>query len=119
MGIVQIQLVDLFTTPVIKMMTLRSKPKRQYHPRGRHEGHNVHFQNSESKAVLRCSGPKCLLCGRSGRSLRLHQCPQAAPFCHLVWFYEYKLRSILDHRNSPFGVEESQRIGAHRIIFVM
>ena len=45
MGIVQIQLIDLFTTLVIKMMTLRSKPKRQHHPRGRHEGHNVHFQN--------------------------------------------------------------------------
>jgi hypothetical protein len=53
MGIVQIQLVDLFTRSVIKMMTLRSKPKRPYKPRGGHEGHNVHFQNSESKAVLR------------------------------------------------------------------
>jgi hypothetical protein len=38
MGIVQIQVIDLFTTLVIKMMTLRSKPKRQYHPCGRLEG---------------------------------------------------------------------------------
>ena len=53
MGIVQIQLVDLFTTSVIKMMTLRSKPKRPYNPRGRHEGHNDQIQNSESKAVIR------------------------------------------------------------------
>ena len=44
MGIVQIQLVDLFTTPVIKMMTLRSKPKKPYHPRARLEGHNVQIQ---------------------------------------------------------------------------
>ena len=66
MGIVHIQVIDLFTRSVIKMMTLRSKPKRQYHPRGRHGGHNVHFQNSASKADLRCSGHQCLLCGPSG-----------------------------------------------------
>ena len=54
MGIVQIQLVDLFTTPVIKKMTLRSKPKRPYLPRGGLEGYNVQTQNSESKADLRC-----------------------------------------------------------------
>jgi hypothetical protein len=66
MGIVQIQLVDLFTTSVIKMMTLRSKPKRPYNPRGRHEGHNDQIQNSESKAVLRCGGHQCLLCGQTG-----------------------------------------------------
>ena len=53
MGIVQIQLIDLFTTPIIKMMTLRSKPKRPYHPCGRLEGHNVQTQNLESKAVIR------------------------------------------------------------------
>ena len=45
MGIVQIQLIDLFTTPVIKMMILRSKPTRPYLPRGRLEGHNVQIQN--------------------------------------------------------------------------
>jgi hypothetical protein len=45
------------------MVTLRSKPKRQYHPRGRHEGHNVQTQNSESEADLRCGGHQCLLCG--------------------------------------------------------
>ena len=45
MGIVQIQVIDLFTTPVIKMMTLRSKPKKLYHPRGRLEGHHVQTQN--------------------------------------------------------------------------
>ena len=66
MGIVHIQVIDLFTRSVIKMMTLRSKPKRQYHPRGRHGGHNVHFQNSASKADLRCSGHQCLLCGQTG-----------------------------------------------------
>ena len=27
------------------MMTLRSKPKMPYHPHGRLECHNVHFQN--------------------------------------------------------------------------
>jgi len=70
MGIVQIQLIDLFTTPVMKMMTSRSKPKRPYNPRSRHEGHKVHFQNSESKADLRRSGVQCLLCGRSCRSTR-------------------------------------------------
>ena len=48
------------------MMTLRSKPKRPYHPRGRLECYNVHFQNLESEADLRCSGPQCLLCGQSG-----------------------------------------------------
>ena len=53
MGIVQIQLVDLFTTSVIKMMTLRSKPKRPYNPTGGLEAYNVHFQNSESKVDLR------------------------------------------------------------------
>ena len=63
MGIVQIQLVDLFIASVIKMMTLRSKPKRPYNPSGRLEGHNVHFQNSESIADLRRSGVQCLLCG--------------------------------------------------------
>jgi len=68
MGIVHLQVIDLFTTPVIKKMTLRSKPKRQYHPCGRHEGYNVHFQNLESETDLRCSGHQCLLCGRSGRS---------------------------------------------------
>ena len=75
MGIVQIQLIDLFTRPVIKMMTLRSKPKRQYHPCGRHEGHNVHVQNSESKADLRCSGPQCLLCGPSRPCVLLNRRP--------------------------------------------
>ena len=76
MGIVQIQLVDLFTTPVIKMMTLRSKPKKPYHPRARLEGHNVQIQNSESKAVLRCGGHQCLLCGRSCHCSVQFECPQ-------------------------------------------
>ena len=53
MGIVQIKLIDLFTASVIKMMTLRSKPKKPYHPRARLEGHNVQIQNQESKADLR------------------------------------------------------------------
>ena len=48
-------------------MTLRSKPKRPYHPRGRLEAYNVQIQNSDSKADLRCSGPQCLLCGHCGR----------------------------------------------------
>ena len=69
MGIVHLQVIDLFTRSVIKMMTLRSKPKRQYHPRCRLEGYNVHFQNSESKADLRCGGHQCLLCGQSVNSL--------------------------------------------------
>jgi len=63
MGIVQIQLVDLFTRSVIKKMTLRSKPKRPYNPHGRHESYNVQTQNSESEADLRCGGHQCLLCG--------------------------------------------------------
>ena len=83
MGIVQIQLIDLFTTPVIKMMTLRSKPKRPYHPRGRLEGYNVHFQNSESKADLRCSGHQCLLCGLSRHWVFAVECLQAGPW--YVW----------------------------------
>ena len=66
MGVVQIQLVDLFTTPVIKMVTLRSKPKRPYNPSGRLEAYNVQTQNSESKADLRCGGHQCLLCGQTG-----------------------------------------------------
>jgi hypothetical protein len=45
MGIVQIQVIDLFTTLVIKMMTLRSKPKKPYHPSGGLESHNVPIQN--------------------------------------------------------------------------
>ena len=45
MGIVQIQVIDLFTTPVIKMVTLRSKPTRPYLPSGRLEGHHVQTQN--------------------------------------------------------------------------
>ena len=62
----QIQFVDLFTRSVIKKMTLRSKPKRPYNPTGGLEGYNVHFQNLESEADLRCSGPQCLLCGTKG-----------------------------------------------------
>ena len=65
----QIQLVDLFTTPVIKMMTLRFKPKRPYNPRSGFESYNVHFQNLESQADLRCSGPQCLLRGLCRSSL--------------------------------------------------
>ena len=61
------------------MMTLRSKPKRPYNPRGRHEGHNDQIQNSESKAVLRCGGHQCLLCGRSCNSISLIY----GPFCAL------------------------------------
>ena len=72
----QIQVIDLFTRSVIKKMTLRSKLKRQYHPRGRHGGHNVHFQNSASKADLRCSGHQCLLCGRSCHCSVQFECPQ-------------------------------------------
>ena len=53
MDIAQIQLVDLFTRSVIKMVTLRSKPKRQYHPRGRHEGHNVQtFKTQRAKQTF-------------------------------------------------------------------
>ena len=74
----QIQLVDLFTTSVIKMMTLHSKPKRPYNPRGRHEGHNDQIQNSESKAVLRCGGHQSLLCGRSCNSISLIYGPLCA-----------------------------------------
>ena len=48
MGIVQIQLIDLF----IKEMTLRSKPKRPYNPSGRLEAYNVQIRNSESKAAV-------------------------------------------------------------------
>ena len=54
-------------------MTLRSKPKRPYNPRGGLEGYNVHFQNLESEADLRCSGHQCLLCGLNALSLRLRQ----------------------------------------------
>jgi len=59
-------------------MTLRSKPKRPYNPRGRHEGHNDQIQNSESKAVLRCGGHQCLLCGLSCHCPVQFECPQVA-----------------------------------------
>ena len=76
MGIVQIQLVDLFTRSVIKKITLRSKPKRPYNSHGRHESYNVQTQNSESEADLRCSGPQCLSCGRSCHCSVQFECPQ-------------------------------------------
>ena len=54
-------------------MTLRSKPKKPYHPSGRLEGYNVQNQNSESKTDLRCSGPQRLLCGQTRPCLPLDQ----------------------------------------------
>ncbi len=72
MGVVQIQLVDLFTRSVIKMMTLRSKPKGNIIPVVGMGAITFTFKTQRAKRTFAAVEFQCLLFGRSCRSRVMH-----------------------------------------------